>query len=205
MVSQLAGCAHRWDGSRGERLALPVATTEDGLLRCDYDLVRSVVRQDDVAREEDRGTVIQACTVSKRNRASAKPESLSALVLACLTVLSRKLSDMARMRHAVMPPAARAILARHDDFLRTHDRACHVRGAGHRVESSHPICLVSHTRTHSAVHSSHRDMILILVIRSHTQQPLATHFLLCLLAALLRPTRDPFLLSLSCQRRTRAA
>ena len=45
MVSQLAGCAHRWDGSRGERLALPVATTEDGLLRCDYDLVRSVVRQ----------------------------------------------------------------------------------------------------------------------------------------------------------------
>ena len=103
MVSQLAGCVHRWDGSRGERLALPVATTEDGLLRCDYDLVRSVVRQDDVAREEDRGTVIEACTVSKRNRASAKrakPESLSALVLACLSVLSRKLSDMARMRHA---------------------------------------------------------------------------------------------------------
>lgn len=54
MVSQLAGCVHRWDGSRGERLTLAVATTEDGLLRCYYDLVRSVVRQYDVCAKKTR-------------------------------------------------------------------------------------------------------------------------------------------------------
>ena len=203
MVSQLAGCVHRWDGSRGERLPLAVATTEDGLLRCCYyDLVRSVVRQYDVCAKKTTGGDPSVDCLKETGQ--CKESQKASLPLSSLTNSQTWLACGMRRASKSLQQRVLSLLER-DDLQYCPRTIVRVTCAVYICRlSSHPIYLVSHTRTHSAVpfftprhHNCHYC--------SHTQQPLATHFLLCLLTALLRPTRDPFLLSLSCQRRTRAA
>lgn len=162
--------------------------------------------------EEDQR--LKACTVfsclSPALQAFPPPVEASPVCLFFLTNLTRL-----TLRHAShgLSSSPQSLLARLHLISWAHGRSpCHVR-RWYRVISIYRVSLTSHPPTHARIHCSilHTE-----TLQSHSDShshAMSTQWLLCfrhalllcLLTALSRPTRDPFLLSLSCQRRTKAA